>query len=266
MANAYRITGGTRALTDAIAGALPPEAIFLGHQCRRLTQSDSGIHVRLTTPEGEMEWVVGTVALALPPRLAAKLDYGPALHAPLLEELHRLPTWMAAHAKIVAIYDRPFWREQGLSGTAMSRKGPLVEIHDASPDASPDNGGPFALFGFVGYSAAARQEIGRQVLLDRSGAQLVELFGPDAAEPLETVLQDWSEDPLTADERDRQPLGGHPHYGLVEEPEGPWRGRLHFISTETARENGGLIEGAIAKAMGFTEDYARGGERLGSGR
>ena len=74
------------------------------------------------------------------------------------------------------------------------------------------------------------------------------------------VLQDWSEEPLTADDRDRQPLGGHPRYGLVERPEGPWANRLFFISTETARENGGLIEGAIARAMGFAEDYAQGVE------
>lgn len=253
-ASAYRIRGGSSALTDAIAGALPAEAVFPAHRCHRLTRTESGIHVRLTTPEGELEWIVGTVALALPPRLAAKLDYEPALPAPLLEELVRMPTWMAAHAKIVAIYDRPFWREQGLSGTAMSRTGPLVEIHDASAA----EGGPFALFGFVGHSAAARQEIGKQALLDRSGAQLVELFGPHAADPLELVLQDWSEEPLTADDRDRQPLGGHPHYGLVERPQGPWAGRLFFISTETARENGGLIEGAVAQAMRFAEDHAQG--------
>lgn len=29
-----------------------------------------------------------------------------------------------------AIYDRPFWREAGLSGTAQSMVGPLAEIHD----------------------------------------------------------------------------------------------------------------------------------------
>ncbi len=253
MAGARRIAGGTGALTDAIAKALPAEVIFLEHRCEQLAQAGSEIHVQLTTPDGRAEWAVKTVAMAVPPRLAASLGYEPALSESLITELRNLPTWMAAHAKILAIYDRPFWREQGLSGTAMSRKGPLVEIHDASPEES----GPYALFGFVGHSAAARQEIGSAALLDRARGQLIELFGPDAAEPLEMVLQDWSGDRLTADERDRRPFEGHPVYGLADRPAGPWEGRLHFISSETAHEHGGLIEGAVARATGFTQHCVR---------
>lgn len=252
MAGAYRIKGGTRALTDALAGALRAKSIFVDHQCRQLTRTDSAIHVWLTTSDGAVEWSAKTVALALPPRLAARMDFAPALPGSLLDELRALPTWMAAHAKVLAVFDRPFWREQGLSGTAMSGKGPLVEIHDASPE----EGGPFALFGFVGYPAAARQTLGAGALLDRARAQLIELFGEEAAKPSEMILQDWSEEPWTADERDRTPLRGHPRYGLDEGPDGPWTDRLHFISTETAEENGGLIEGAIARALSFARYFA----------
>ncbi|MEM1154111.1 MAG: hypothetical protein AAGI44_08210 [Pseudomonadota bacterium] len=48
-------------------------------------------------------------------------------------ELGGVPTWMAGQAKVVAVYESPFWRDSGFSGDAMSRKGPLIEIHDASP-------------------------------------------------------------------------------------------------------------------------------------
>ncbi len=41
---------------------------------------------------------------------------------------------MAGHAKVVALYERPFWREQGLSGDAISHCGTLAEIHDARND------------------------------------------------------------------------------------------------------------------------------------
>ncbi|KFA90172.1 hypothetical protein Q664_29805 [Archangium violaceum Cb vi76] len=51
-------------------------------------------------------------------------------------------TWMAPHAKYVAVFDEPFWRRLGLSGEARSRVGPLAEVHDAS-----DCGGEAALFG-----------------------------------------------------------------------------------------------------------------------
>ncbi|MFS0906790.1 hypothetical protein AB3N02_27595 [Priestia aryabhattai] len=58
---------------------------------------------------------------------------------------------MAGQAKAVAIYDRPFWRELGLSGFVSSWVGPLQEIHDASPDV-----GSGALFGFLGIPARMR--------------------------------------------------------------------------------------------------------------
>ncbi len=42
----------------------------------------------------------------------------------------------------------------------MSRRGPMVEIHDASPS----EGGPYALFGFVGFSANDRLQLGDEIL------------------------------------------------------------------------------------------------------
>ena len=253
MANAFRIRGGTSALTNAIAKALPDQKVYLGHRCQSLRLDGSDIRVGLTTPDGDVEWKAETVALALPPRLAAKLEFAPALPDALLEGLRGLPTWMAAHAKIVTIYDRPFWRNQGLSGTAMSARGPMVEIHDASAE----DGRPYALFGFVGYPAEARREIGEEPLLGLARQQLIAMFGEDAGAPVEMVLRDWSTEPWTADDRDREPLRGHPRYGLDAMPDGPWAERLHFISTETALENGGLIEGAIARGTAFARDCAQ---------
>ncbi|EDT04545.1 hypothetical protein BamIOP4010DRAFT_1927 [Burkholderia ambifaria IOP40-10] len=61
---------------------------------------------------------------------------------------------MAPHAKYIAIYDTPFWRDQGLSGEARSARGPFGEIHDASMP-----GGCAALFGFFGVPAQVRQNV-----------------------------------------------------------------------------------------------------------
>ena len=249
MADACRIKGGTRTLTDAIANELPAEKINLEYQCREISYANTHIRVRIATPDGIIECLANKVALALPPRLAANINYTPTLSEPLFKALRNLPTWMAAHAKVLALYDRPFWRDQGLSGTAMSAKGPLAEVHDASPSTD----GPYALFGFVGYPTAARQIMGKQTLLKSAGAQLIELFGMDAADPLELVLQDWSQEVFTADDRDREPLHDHPRYGVTDNPGDPWTGRLHFISAETAYESGGLIEGAVSRALQFAE-------------
>ena len=91
-------------------------------------------------------WAVEQVLLALPPRLAAsRLDVEPPLPPNLARRWLATPTWMSQHAKYVAVYDMPFWREKGLSGGARSNVGPMGEIHDVS---LPD--GHAALFGVYG--------------------------------------------------------------------------------------------------------------------
>ncbi|GAA3332831.1 hypothetical protein GCM10020331_094480 [Ectobacillus funiculus] len=81
------------------------------------------------------------------------LNFSPSLPPNLITDIVKKPTWMAGQAKVVAVYDRPFWRELGLSGYVLSAVGPLEEIYDASP-----NKGPGALFGFFGMPPAAREK------------------------------------------------------------------------------------------------------------
>ena len=151
-------------------------------------------------------------------------------------------TWMAGQAKAVAVYDRPFWREAGLSGDAMSRHGPMVEIHDASPH----QGGPYALFGFIGVPPQARSD--EQALRQHLLAQLGRLFGAEAAEPKQLYVKDWAFDPFTATQADQRPLYAHPSYGMPRALADLWGGKLHMSGTETAPQFGGYLEGALEAA------------------
>ena len=54
--------------------------------------------------------------------------------------------------KCVAVYDEPFWRSAGLSGEALSDRGPATLTFDNSPP----GGRPGVLLGFVGGSDARR--------------------------------------------------------------------------------------------------------------
>jgi monoamine oxidase len=146
---------------------------------------------------------------------------------------------MAGHAKAVAVYDRPFWLEAGLSGDAMSRHGPVVEIHDASPA----TGGPYALFGFIGVPPRARSD--QQALRRQIQAQLIRLFGPEAATPNILCLKDWAYDRLTATELDAQAPHVHSQYGLPRVLNGLWDGDLILAGTEVAPKFGGYLEGAL---------------------
>ena len=247
MAGAMRVQGEMAAIVDAIVARLPAKRLNLAHPVRGLTAD--GV---LTFADGRTHRA-GRIVLALPPRLAATLDFAPPLESRTIQSLSSIPMWMAGHAKVVAVYDRPFWRDYGLSGDAASRRGPLAEIHDASAA----NGMPGALFGFLGVPAAARA--GRQgETKDAVVAQFARLFGPAAAAPDAMWIEDWARAPETASPRDGAGPGGHPPD--VGPPPLPaiWSERLHIAGTEVGMRHAGLLEGALeateATAHALTTD------------
>lgn len=219
MGGAMRVAGGLGCVTDALAATLG-NCLRLNCAVQKVSEDETGVTLATTTGTIRAERVV----LALPPRLAAGLEV----------TVPDVPTWMAGHAKLVATYKTPFWRAKGLNGDAISHLGPLAEIHDASL-ASVATG---ALFGFA-HPGAARQAGFRQAAI----SQLVRLFGPEAATPEDLLIKDWSFDPATATDADRNPPQGHPTYRAL-----PSTRRLIFAGTESADVDGGFLEGALAAA------------------
>lgn len=245
MAGALRIDGGLASLIDRLAARLDATSLHTGRPVRELRQADDHVEVRLG--DDVVGCTAGVVVVAVPPRIAANIEFAPGLAAPQLQALRAIPTWMAGHAKFLAIYPTPFWRAAGLSGDAMSRRGPLAEIHDASP---PD-GSAGALFGFLGVPANARANA-RAELKTLATQQLASLFG-GAETPDATELIDWATETFTATAADATPPSGHPDYGLPPSVAGVWNGRLRFASTEVATPNGGLLEGALEAAAAALE-------------
>jgi monoamine oxidase len=243
-----RLIGGMNALTDALHGTLRSTRIVTGQQVLRLRHTTEHVEVASADAAGAVTaWRAGHVLLALPPRLAAAgIAYEPALPAALAREWTATATWMAPHAKYVAVYERPFWREQGLSGSARSQSGPLGEIHDASMP-----GGSAALFGFLAVPARTRQRLDDGVLLAHCRAQLVRLFGPQAAAPRTDAIKDWSQDALTATAADLDAGGEHGHAPAAAPAAGPWQGRLTAIASEWSPRFPGYLAGAVeAAALG----------------
>ncbi|MEL7099294.1 MAG: NAD(P)/FAD-dependent oxidoreductase [Pseudomonadota bacterium] len=239
MEGSLRLEGGLSRLTDALVSRIPESRRSLNAEVASLERA--GGTCRATLHDGTVI-EAARVVLALPPRIAAGLNFASALPTQAIQAMANVPTWMAGQAKAVAVYDRPFWREAGLSGDAMSRRGPMVEIHDASPA----EGGPFALFGFIGVPPASRADVAR--LKHAVKEQLVRLFGSEAATPRELFIKDWAYDPLTATAADAQPQYSHPAYGLPMALRGLWDGNLIFAGTEVAHHFGGYIEGALEAA------------------
>jgi monoamine oxidase len=234
-----RITGGPQALIDRLAEGLPEGVLATGSPVKAITTAQDGVQV--STTDGRI--LSGAHAIiALPPRVAAgTIIWTPALPEPLDQVLQMMPTWMAPHAKVVAIYDRPFWRERGLSGRIASQAGPIDEAHD---HCGPD-GTPAALFGFIGWPPELRARAGAD-LKPQIHAQLMRCFGPDCPEPVSIHLEDWAIDPLVASPADITGPMSHPDIGpaILRQP----HGRLCFAGAEVASQSPGLIEGAFAAA------------------
>lgn len=244
MQGAWRVNGGLGKLIEKLVSTLPAERLHLNATVSKITDVGRGVEIELNASTAtETIFSANEMVLAIPPRIASQLNYEPALPLQAIKAAQAIPTWMAGHAKVVVIYKAPFWKEAGLSGDAMSRIGPLVEIHDASPFA----GGPFALFGFVGTPASYRGD-NANALKEAIAKQLGVLFGKSAADPDTILLQDWAFDPRTATELDQIPVNHHPSYGRPEALKSMWQGRLHFGSTEMGQHFGGFLEGAIEVA------------------
>lgn len=240
-----RLVGGTGALIAALMTRLERTRIHTGQTVRELGRGDRHIELILDDVNGHTTTrQASQVLLALPPRLAAtRLKFEPALPEPLAREWQATPTWMAPHAKYVAIYDRPFWREQGLCGGARSNVGPMVEMHDVSMP-----GGHAALFGFLGVPATVRREIGEDALRVHCRAQLTRLFGERAARPVGDACKDWAVDPLTAIPLDHNASGQHAPAPASRAMAGVWEGVLIGIGSEWSPQFPGYLAGAVDAA------------------
>lgn len=240
----FRLKGGMQALTAALKGQIPVEKIKTGHQVVAVSRAGKEVQVHTRSEGSEKAVFSGEhVFLALPPALAAKIEFRPALSERVLSNWRNVPTWMAPHAKYVAVYNTDFLQVQRLSGDASSRVGPMVEIHDVS---EPDSG-KTTLFGFIGVPAKSRETVSEAVLKGLCREQLVRLFGQDAAEPEAEYIKDWAADPFTATEFDLLQEVGH---AMAEQlpARGEWSGEITGIASEWSPQFSGYLAGAIDSA------------------
>ena len=129
-----RLVGGMGALVRALAKDLPAACLRLNAPVTDLRLVADGIWLTIAGDGQPVETLVARhVISTLPPRLMAEaIRLDPVMDSATVSHWRKTPTWMAPHAKFFAIYDRPFWREDGLSGIAQSLAGPLAEVHDAT--------------------------------------------------------------------------------------------------------------------------------------
>ena len=228
-----RFVGGAQQISQRLDDQLAPRVV-LGAPVREIEQTSDGVIVRSDLGTYRARHVV----VAVPPLLAGRIHYTAALPAKRDQLTARMP--LGSVIKYVAAYERPFWREAGFSGEAVSDTGITVTTFD---DSSHDATHP-ALVTFSD-GAAARDWSDRSAEERKKAVlnELVRFFGPEADRPVGFAEKNWNDDPwsrgcyvgvagpgtLTAfGEALREPCG-----------------RIHWAGTETATEWMGYLDGAI---------------------
>ena len=228
-----RLISGAQSLSVRLAAELGSR-VRLSEPAHAIAQDTSGVTVHTARDRIRASRVI----LALPPALLKRLEFMPAV-SPQRARLHAAMR-PGSVIKCIAAYARPFWREAGFSGEALSPDG-LVR---ATFDDTSANGRHAALVAFVvGDAARALADAPEPERRKRVVADLVRLHGPAAASPSAYVDRNW-----LADEWSAGCYVGLAAPGLLAEAATALRaaeGRLHFAGTETAVEHVGYLEGAI---------------------
>eukprot|EP00163_Fabomonas_tropica_P027254 TRINITY_DN5195_c0_g1_i1.p1 TRINITY_DN5195_c0_g1~~TRINITY_DN5195_c0_g1_i1.p1 ORF type:complete len:429 (-),score=71.65 TRINITY_DN5195_c0_g1_i1:411-1565(-) len=228
--------------------------LVLGHAVTAVDTKDKDsvhVHIKPASSTGVDKQAAGhdiqarRVILALPPRLAlSTVQWTPPVPTAQARVLQAQPTWMGNTAKVIARYSSRFWHEDHLSGTAMSRTGPLIQLYDASDaaDAEP------ALCGFI-FDAlseiASSSPSDIQDLKTRVQQQLVALYGQAAAAPDSITVHNWSRDIYTIPHpADPGPLH-HPHAVPAFRQRLGQHQQVLWAGAEAAQESTGLLDGAV---------------------
>jgi monoamine oxidase len=237
-----RFHGGSQRLALLMAEQLGNERLRLGAPVRRIEHGEEGVVLHADGPEGEPSGLAvraRRAIVAIPPTLAGRVAYDPPLSARRDQLTQRMP--QGTVIKTMAIYEGPFWREQGLSGQATSDAGPARVVFDNSP---PD-GTPGVLLGFL-EGRLARQW-GARPAAERREAVLAghaRLFGERAARPERFLERVWAEEEWTRGCYGcLMTTGGWTEYGrALRAPIGP----LHWAGAETATVWNGYMDGAVS--------------------
>lgn len=241
-----RMSGGSQRLAEKLADDLPPGVLRLGHTVTRIAVDRASVRIYTTRATETPRMQATRVVVAIPPRLAARIDYAPLLPADLAALLAATPTWMAQTFKVVVCYRQPFWRRAGLSGLALSHVGPLREVHDAG---GPDEVPAAALLGMALPSADRLRALGPQRQREAVLAQLTRIFGPDARDATAVLTHDWGGDPATAS----GPADGDGHarrtYGSPLFARPAQEGRIILAGAETADRSAGQMHGAVLAGL-----------------
>jgi len=178
------------------------------------------------------------VIMAVPPNLYSRVSFNP----PLPRRQHQMHQHQSLGLviKVHAVYSSPFWREDGLSGTAFGAGAIVQEVYDNTNHEDPRG----TLVGFVSDEKADAMfelsaEDRRRTILE----SIASFLGEKALDPEVYFESDWGSEEWTRGAYAASyDLGGLHRYGKDQlKPVGP----IYWSSSDLAAEGYQHVDGAV---------------------
>lgn len=239
-----RVVGGMQSVSEELEARLPAGSVQLSTPVRTIAWHPEGgatvFSDRVTVRARE-------VILAVPPNLYSRISFEPPLPR-LQHQMHQHQS-MGLVIKVHAVYDRPFWREQGLSGTGFGPNEICQEVYDNTNH--QDSRG--TLVGFVSdevademFTLSAQER--RETILRSLAAYLGDqALTPEVYYESDFGSEEWTRGAYAAS----FDLGGLSRYGAHQRSA---VGPLHWACSDLAAEGYQHVDGALRQGRRAAED------------
>lgn len=234
-----RVVGGMQSVSEKIAEQLP-HPVLLGAPVQILSWNADGVVVEADSTDGSKNYRIRAqrAVVAVPPNLYSRISYNPPL--PAIQQQLAQHQSMGLVIKVHAVYDRPFWREAGLSGAGRGLNELVKDVVDNTN--YQDTKGTLA--GFVDDEdvdpllALPAEERQAKIL-----ASIANYLGPEALNPEVYYESDWASEEWTRGAYATSfDIGGLSRFGAeLGSPVGP----LHWASSDLAGASFQHVDGAL---------------------
>ena len=228
-----RVIGGLQQVPLLLAEQLGDD-VFLSQPVRRLEYTADSVRA---VADGMMVSARHAI-VAVPPNLYSRIDFQPPL--PRRQQQMHQHLSLGFVIKVHAVYETPFWRNAGLSGTSFSPYEIVHEAYDNSNYEDPRG----TLVGFVSDRKADQlftlpAEERKRIIL----TSLSHYYGEEALNPVVYYESDWGSEEWTRGAYAASfDMGGLHRYGAdLRSPVGP----IHWSCSDLAAEGYQHVDGAI---------------------
>ena len=237
-----RVVGGMQSLSIAMAEQLGDD-VHLSSPVRTVRWDADGA----TVVSDRVTVRARHVVMAVPPNLYTRVSFEP----PLPRRQHQLHQHLSLGLviKVHAVYETPFWREDGLSGTGFGADQLVQEVYDNTNHGDPRG----TLVGFISDEKAdAVFQLSAEERKQRILESIATYLGDKALEPVVYYESDWGSEEWTRGAYAASfDLGGLSRYGADQrQPVGP----IRWACSDLAAEGYQHVDGALRMGRRVAEE------------